>query len=44
MKKSHNNLKSPGIIKLFFVTFNFCYIGNISGLTSGVKVTSEATK
>jgi hypothetical protein len=32
------------IIKLFLVTFSFCYIGNISRLTSGVKVTNEATK
>jgi hypothetical protein len=31
------------IIKLFLVTFSFCYTGNISRLTSGVKVTSEAT-
>jgi hypothetical protein len=31
------------IIKLFLVTFSFCYIGNISRLTSCVKVTNEAT-
>jgi hypothetical protein len=31
------------IIKLFLVTFSFCYIGNIGRLTSGVKVTNEAT-
>jgi hypothetical protein len=31
------------IIKLFLVTFSLnCYIGNISRLTSGVKVTNEA--
>jgi hypothetical protein len=29
------------IIKLFLVTFSFCYIGNISLLTPDVKVTSE---
>jgi hypothetical protein len=32
------------IIKLFLVTFSFYYIGNISRLTSGVKVTNEATR
>jgi hypothetical protein len=32
------------IIKRFLVTFSFCYVGNISRLTSGVKVTSEAMK
>jgi hypothetical protein len=31
------------IIKLFLVTFSFCYIGNISRLTSGVNVTNEAS-
>jgi hypothetical protein len=32
------------IIKLFLVTFSFCYIFNISRLTSDLKVTSEAMK
>jgi hypothetical protein len=30
------------IIKVFLITFSFCYIGNISRLTSGIKVTSDA--
>jgi hypothetical protein len=39
-----NSLIMNHIIKLFLVTFIFRYIGNISRLTSGVKVTSEAMK
>jgi hypothetical protein len=33
-----NGLIMSDIIKLFLVTFSFCYIGNISRLTSSVKV------
>jgi hypothetical protein len=39
-----NSLIMNHIIKLFLVSFSFCYIGNISRLISGVKVTSEAMK
>jgi hypothetical protein len=39
-----NSLIMNHIIKLFLVTFSFCYIGNITRLTLGVKVTSEAIK
>jgi hypothetical protein len=41
---TENSLLMKHIIKLFLVTFSIFYIGNISRLTSGVKVTSEATK
>jgi hypothetical protein len=39
-----NGLIMNNIIKVFLITFSFCYIGNISRLTSGVKVTSSAMK
>jgi hypothetical protein len=39
-----NSLIMNRIIKLFLVSFSFCYIGNISRLMSGVKVTSETMK
>jgi hypothetical protein len=32
-----NSLIMNHIIKLFLVAFSFCYIGNISRLTSGVN-------
>jgi hypothetical protein len=41
---TENSLIMKHIIKPFLVTFSFCYIGNISRLTSGVKVTNEATR
>jgi hypothetical protein len=39
-----NSLIMNHIIKLFLVTFSFRYIGNISSLTSGVKLRSKFTK